>query len=96
MDFVNLMTYDMCPWDKVGYHTALYPSKDGISPNAAASADFYEAAGYRSSSPLTTPAPSAQKRPMSKTQALGVFFTGNIMGTRRTACFPRHWRSNGF
>jgi chitinase len=27
MDFINIMTYDMCPQDSVGHHTALYPSK---------------------------------------------------------------------
>jgi len=23
-DYINIMTYDMCPWDQVGYHTALF------------------------------------------------------------------------
>lgn len=31
VDFINLMTYDMCPWDKVGYHTALYDSYQDVS-----------------------------------------------------------------
>ena len=26
MDFFNIMTYDMCPWNETGYHTSLYPS----------------------------------------------------------------------
>jgi len=44
MDFINLMTYDMCPWDKVGYHTALFPSDAG-SPSGSFVADMYEKAG---------------------------------------------------
>jgi chitinase len=39
MDFINLMTYDMAPWDKVGYHTALYPQ-------GADAAKMYEDAGW--------------------------------------------------
>ena len=44
MDFINLMTYDMCPWDKVGHHTALFPSDAG-SPSADKVVDMYVAAG---------------------------------------------------
>ncbi|MCL2286969.1 MAG: glycosyl hydrolase family 18 protein [Firmicutes bacterium] len=44
MDFINLMTYDMCPWDKVGYHTALFPSQAG-SPSSDKVVDMYEKAG---------------------------------------------------
>ena len=44
MDFINLMTYDMCPWDRVNYHTALYQSEAGSNScdNVVA---MYEAAG---------------------------------------------------
>jgi chitinase len=27
LDFINIMTYDMCSYDNVSHHTALYPSK---------------------------------------------------------------------
>ena len=27
MDFINIMSYDMCPWDYVSHHTSLYPSE---------------------------------------------------------------------
>jgi chitinase len=46
MDFINLMTYDMCPWNKVGYHTALYPSETIECANADAAAKLYEQAGW--------------------------------------------------
>ncbi|MCL1786856.1 MAG: glycoside hydrolase family 18 protein [Defluviitaleaceae bacterium] len=44
MNFINLMTYDMCPWDKVGYHTALFPSSAG-SPSSDKVVAMYEEAG---------------------------------------------------
>jgi len=44
MDFINLMTYDMCPWDKVGYHTALFPSDAGC-PSSDRVVTMYEKAG---------------------------------------------------
>ena len=31
MDFINLMTYDLCPWDRVGYHTALAQAAEGVA-----------------------------------------------------------------
>ena len=45
MDFINLMTYDMSPWNKVGYHTALFPS-DVEGMTGAAAADLFEKAGW--------------------------------------------------
>ena len=45
MDFMNLMTYDMCPWDKIGYHSALFSSEAG-SPAGANVADMYTKAGF--------------------------------------------------
>ena len=44
MDFINLMTYDMCPWDRVGHHTALFPSDAG-SPSSDKVVAMYEKAG---------------------------------------------------
>ena len=44
MDFINLMTYDMCSWEKVGYHTALYPTELGhLSGHGVTK--MYESAG---------------------------------------------------
>jgi len=45
MDFFNIMTYDMCPWNYVSYHSSLYPSD--ITNNIAGSIiiDIYEKAG---------------------------------------------------
>lgn len=45
MDFINLMTYDMCPWDKVGYHTSLYPSDACDVRCGEGIVKMYEAAG---------------------------------------------------
>jgi chitinase len=45
MDFINLMTYDMCPWNKTGYHTALFPSEAG-SPSTSHVADIYVKGGF--------------------------------------------------
>jgi len=48
MNFVNLMTYDMCPWDRVNYHTALY--KSDVNNNAGDTvAGMYEKAGVKRS-----------------------------------------------
>jgi len=44
MDFINLMTYDMCPWDKVNYHTALFTS-DAENPSCDTVVTMYEKAG---------------------------------------------------
>jgi len=44
MDFINLMTYDMCPWDRVNYHTALFTSDAG-NVSGDDTAALYEAAG---------------------------------------------------
>jgi len=49
MDFINLMTYDMCPWDKVGYHTSLYPSDVCEVRNGDMIVKMYEAAGVERS-----------------------------------------------
>jgi len=45
MDFINVMTYDMCPWDHVSYHTSLYPSDITKNPNCHTAIGLYEAAG---------------------------------------------------
>ena len=45
MDFINIMTYDMCPWDYVSYHPSLYPSEITKNRDAAAIMDIYEKAG---------------------------------------------------
>ena len=45
MDFINLMTYDMCPHNKTGYHSALFRSEAG-SPAGAFVADMYTEAGF--------------------------------------------------
>jgi len=46
LDFINVMTYDMCPWDRVGYHTALFPSDIARgSPSCHGAISLYEAAG---------------------------------------------------
>jgi len=48
MNFINLMTYDMCPWDKVGYHTSLFSTEE--CPNSGdAVARMYETAGVKRS-----------------------------------------------
>jgi len=47
MDFINLMTYDMCPWDKVGYHTSLYASDNCEVNHGDSVAKMYEAAGVK-------------------------------------------------
>jgi len=44
MDFINLMTYDMCPWDSVNHHTALFTSEVGNS-SCHDIAALYEQAG---------------------------------------------------
>ena len=44
MDFINLMTYDMCSWEKVSYHTALLPTELGHM-SAHDVAKIYEDAG---------------------------------------------------
>jgi len=49
MDFINLMTYDMCPWDKVGYHTSLHPSDACDVRNGDMVVKMYEAAGVERS-----------------------------------------------
>ncbi|MCL2573569.1 MAG: glycosyl hydrolase family 18 protein [Defluviitaleaceae bacterium] len=45
MDYINIMTYDLCPWDYVSYHPSLYPSN--ITKNIAGAdvIDIYEKAG---------------------------------------------------
>jgi len=45
IDFINVMTYDMCPWDHVSYHTSLYPSDVTKNPNCHTAIGLYEAAG---------------------------------------------------
>ena len=45
MNFINLMTYDMCPWDKVGYHTSLYPSDACDVRSGQSIVEMYEAGG---------------------------------------------------
>ena len=49
MDFINLMTYDMCPWDKVGYHTALYQSGACSAKSGDCVVKMYEDAGIERS-----------------------------------------------
>ena len=48
MDFINLMTYDMCPWDRVNYHTALYVS-DAKNNAGDVVVKMYENAGVERS-----------------------------------------------
>ena len=45
MDFINVMTYDMCPWDYVSHHTSLHPSDITKNPNCHTALGLYEAAG---------------------------------------------------
>ncbi|MCL2189267.1 MAG: glycosyl hydrolase family 18 protein [Defluviitaleaceae bacterium] len=45
MDFINLMTYDMSAWNKVTYHTALFPS-DVEGMTGAQAADLFEKNGW--------------------------------------------------
>ena len=45
MDFINIMTYDMCPWDKVNYHTALYTSDMAQNRSGHDGIKMYEKAG---------------------------------------------------
>jgi len=45
MDFFNIMTYDMCPWDYVSYHPSLYPSDFTKNNNADTVIRIYEKAG---------------------------------------------------
>jgi len=45
MDFINIMTYDLCPWDSVSYHPGLYPSDVTGNQNADAIIGMYEKAG---------------------------------------------------
>jgi len=45
MDFINIMTYDMCPWDHVNYHTALFTSEVGNPRSGDTIAAMYEKAG---------------------------------------------------
>jgi len=49
MNFINLMTYDMCPWDKVGYHTSLYPSDACDVRSGESIVKMYETAGMERS-----------------------------------------------
>ncbi|MCL2839759.1 MAG: glycosyl hydrolase family 18 protein [Defluviitaleaceae bacterium] len=44
MDFINLMTYDLCPWDKVSHHTALFPT-EACKMTGHSVAKLYENAG---------------------------------------------------
>ncbi|MCL2372044.1 MAG: glycosyl hydrolase family 18 protein [Defluviitaleaceae bacterium] len=44
LDCINIMTYDMCPWDKVGYHTALFSTTTNATSGDAA-INRYLAAG---------------------------------------------------
>jgi len=45
MNFINLMTYDMCPWDFVSYHPSLYPSKITKNLSGDEIVKIYEKAG---------------------------------------------------
>ena len=45
MNFFNIMTYDMCPWSRVGHHTALYASDIIRSPYGAEAIERYHKAG---------------------------------------------------
>ena len=45
MDFINVMTYDMCPWGYVSHHTGLHPSDITRNPNCHTAIGLYEAAG---------------------------------------------------
>ena len=45
MDFINVMTYDMCPWNYVSHHTSLHPSNITRNPNCHTAIGLYEAAG---------------------------------------------------
>ena len=45
MDFINIMTYDMCPWDSVNYHTALYTSDTAKNRSGHHGIEMYEKAG---------------------------------------------------
>jgi len=46
MDFINLMTYDMCPWNKVGYHTALFKSDKIDNKYGDAAVELFTNAGW--------------------------------------------------
>ena len=46
MDFINLMTYDMCPWNKVNYHTALFASDKIDNKNGDAAVKLFTDAGW--------------------------------------------------
>jgi len=45
MDFINVMTYDMCPWNYVSHHTSLHASDITRNPNCHTAIGLYEAAG---------------------------------------------------
>ena len=45
VDFVNIMTYDMCPSNYVSHHTSIYPSHTTRNPNCDDAVRLYEAAG---------------------------------------------------
>ena len=45
MDFINIMTYDMCPWDRVSYHTSLFPSDATKNMNCHEAMQIFEKAG---------------------------------------------------
>lgn len=45
MDFINIMTYDLCPWDYVSYHPSLYPSDITKNRDGSTIMDMYENAG---------------------------------------------------
>ena len=45
MDLFNIMTYDMCPWNRVSHHTALYASDITDNSSADEAIKRYEAAG---------------------------------------------------
>ncbi|MCL2426005.1 MAG: glycosyl hydrolase family 18 protein [Oscillospiraceae bacterium] len=45
MDFINIMTYDLCPWDYVSYHPSLYPSDITKNNDGSSIMEIYEKAG---------------------------------------------------
>ena len=48
MDFINLMTYDICSWKKVDYHAALHTSHIGNNSGSCVT-EIYEKAGVHRS-----------------------------------------------